>query len=262
MSKKNYSLYDPDLAGQAFPKRFRELIERDGEKETVPKLKEALGVSSQAIKQYMIGTTYPKTENLIKIAQYFNCSLDYLIGLSDVQNVDADLQAVCSFTGLSENAVTVLHCNADYREKFGSVPEEEVFDTIEQTTEYPYVNRSLLDAVNLLIEHGYETVFFEMLLNYIYSNDLELIDSKGMPDYSLRYRNEKLSRYEFHLNFNAEQLEEFSFLMLQHALKDIRDTCAPDFEETLLGQRSKGMRMLFKEMQEFQESDTETEESE
>lgn len=240
--------------------RLYECREKTGMKQA--DVARALNVQRQQISYYENDSRQPDLDRLKELSRLYGVSTDFLLGMTDVSSSDLEIKEVCNYTGLSENAVAVLHCNAAYREKFGSEPEEIAFDTIEQTTEYPYVNRSLLDAVNLLIEHGYETVFFEMLLNYIYSNDLELIDSRGIPDYSLRYRNEKLSRYEFHLNFNAEQLEEFAFLMVQHALKDIRDICAPEFEETVLGQRLKGMRMLYKEMQEYQESDTDTEESE
>lgn len=240
--------------------RLYECREKTGMKQA--DVARALNVQRQQISYYENDSRQPDLDRLKELARLYGVSTDYLLGMTDVSSSDLEIKEVCNYTGLSENAVAVLHCNAAYRKKFGTVPEEIAFDTIEKTTEYPYVNLSLLDATNILIEHGYETMFFEMLLNYIYSNDLELIDGKGQPDYLLRYRNEKLSQYEYHWRFDSEQLEEFAFLMLQHALKDIRNICTPDFEETLLGQRSKGMRMLYKEMQEYQESDTDTEESE
>lgn len=63
-------------------------------------------------------TTYDKWENggfaksdsLIEIAQKCNCSVDWLLGLSDVESPDADLQAICNKTGLSEEGYTNI-CN-------------------------------------------------------------------------------------------------------------------------------------------------------
>ena len=38
-----------------------------------------LGVSRQAVSRWEGGTAYPETEKLIKIAELFNCSIDYLL---------------------------------------------------------------------------------------------------------------------------------------------------------------------------------------
>lgn len=40
-------------------------------------------VSQELISQYEIGKTKPTIENLFKLADYFNCSIDYLLGRTD-----------------------------------------------------------------------------------------------------------------------------------------------------------------------------------
>lgn len=75
----------------------------------VKDLADYLGCSVQAINQYKQGQALPKIENLIKIAKFYDCSLDYLIGLSDVKKPDANIKAVCEYTGLNERAVEKLH---------------------------------------------------------------------------------------------------------------------------------------------------------
>ena len=77
--------------------------------EDVKGLAEYLGCSPQAVSLFRSGTAFPKTENLIKIAEYFNCSLDYLVGLSDEKTIDASNKAAQRYTGLSESAVTALY---------------------------------------------------------------------------------------------------------------------------------------------------------
>ena len=89
-----------------FPSKLRELCDSA---EKVKDLAKFLGCSIQAINQYKQGLAYPKIENLIKISQKYNCSLDYLIRLSDVQSPNAEIQAICQYTGLSEKAVKLLH---------------------------------------------------------------------------------------------------------------------------------------------------------
>ena len=84
-------------------KRFQSLIGNN-----TRALADYLGCTIQAVNQYKAGTAYPKTENLIKIAKFFGVSMDYLLGLSDVQSTDATIQNVCHFTGLTEKAVMSL----------------------------------------------------------------------------------------------------------------------------------------------------------
>ena len=44
-----------------------------------------LGISSAVFTKWKNGISYPNGEFLIKIAKYFNCSIDYLVGLTDHQ---------------------------------------------------------------------------------------------------------------------------------------------------------------------------------
>ena len=44
-----------------------------------------LGISSAVLTKWKNGVSYPNGEVLINIARYFDCSIDYLVGLSDEQ---------------------------------------------------------------------------------------------------------------------------------------------------------------------------------
>lgn len=109
MSDGESSHYDSRIAEKAnstFAKKFKELVP---DAKTANALKEYLGISIQAINQYKQGTAYPKTENLIKIADFFGISVDYLLGITSTPNRDTTMQAVCDFTGLSEKAISILN---------------------------------------------------------------------------------------------------------------------------------------------------------
>lgn len=107
MSVANYSSFSEERYKSAFAVKLREKLLQSPE--DVKNLAEYLGCSVQAINQYKLGQSMPKVENLIKIAQFYNCSLDNLIGLSDVESTSPTIQNVCEYTGLSERAVEHLH---------------------------------------------------------------------------------------------------------------------------------------------------------
>jgi len=41
---------------------------------------EIIGISKRSVNDYLTGDIKPSIENLIKLANLFNCSLDYLVG--------------------------------------------------------------------------------------------------------------------------------------------------------------------------------------
>ena len=72
-------------------------------------LKDYLGVSAQAINQYRLGIARPSLENLCKIAEFYNVSVDYLLSRVDEKSEDVTVQAMCDYIGLSEQAIEHLH---------------------------------------------------------------------------------------------------------------------------------------------------------
>jgi transcriptional regulator with XRE-family HTH domain len=94
----NYSYYSN------FPTILRELLEGT----TQDKLAEYCGVARQSVAQWKDGKTKPDIYYLEKIAEFFNCSTDYLIGLTDIKSTDKDIQAIGNYTGLEEKTINTL----------------------------------------------------------------------------------------------------------------------------------------------------------
>lgn len=90
-----------------FATRLRELLAETNT--TQPMLAAAVGVSRQAVGQWKDGNTVPDILDFQKIADYFDVSLEYLAGRTDVKTVDVNKQSICEYTGLSENSIRVLH---------------------------------------------------------------------------------------------------------------------------------------------------------
>ena len=91
---------------KAIGKRINTLL---AEKERKQKeLAAYLGVQDNTISYFVSGRRTPNTEQLVKIADFFNVSADYLLGRTNAETTDRDLRFVCEYTGLSENTVTTL----------------------------------------------------------------------------------------------------------------------------------------------------------
>lgn len=60
-------------------------------KVTQQSVADALGVTVGNVQKFEYGTAKPKLENVIKLADFFNVSLDYLVGRTDNPKVNPQL---------------------------------------------------------------------------------------------------------------------------------------------------------------------------
>mgnify|MGYP002624216007 CR=1 FL=1 len=90
-----------------FPSRLRIALESEGK--TQAELSRFLGISSQMIGYYKTGQSSPDWETLVKISQFFNVSVDWLLGLSDIKSCDSDIKNAAFTTGLSSESIETLH---------------------------------------------------------------------------------------------------------------------------------------------------------
>ncbi len=75
---------------------------------TKEKIAKSVGISSSALSNYLSGTRTPQGGTLRMLAKYFNVSVDYLQGLSDVPSIDISIQQICKRTGLSQTALEFM----------------------------------------------------------------------------------------------------------------------------------------------------------
>lgn len=95
-----------DRYNDIFPTTLRKLLEshpKGGHTTTYKMLGEAVGVRQQTISQYASGQTQPTIDVILKIAKFFDVSVDYLLTGVSSQNKD-----ICDELGLSETAVQYL----------------------------------------------------------------------------------------------------------------------------------------------------------
>lgn len=95
-----------DYYNSVFASRLRALINNAGI--TLPDLADSIGATRQSIGQWKDGKTQPNATMIKKIAEYFNVSSDYLLGLSDVATRNETIQGINAAIGLSSRAITML----------------------------------------------------------------------------------------------------------------------------------------------------------
>lgn len=61
---------------------------RNNKNITQNQLANAIGISKYAIAKYETGEREPSLDIVVKIANYFNVSTDYLLGNSEIENID------------------------------------------------------------------------------------------------------------------------------------------------------------------------------
>lgn len=91
--------------------RIAELRELSGKSQE--EVSENLGITQQTLSRYEKGQRQASLDFVVKSAQYFNVSTDYLLGFSKVKSAEEDVKCICRITGLSEKAVIDLNCFKD-----------------------------------------------------------------------------------------------------------------------------------------------------
>lgn len=80
-----------------------------------------LCISSAVLTKWKNGISYPNGEILIKIADYFDCSIDYLVGISDIKSSykyeisDNDLTMLKKFHNLNADNMNEILLLIDFK---------------------------------------------------------------------------------------------------------------------------------------------------
>lgn len=91
-----------ETSQEVFPQRLNQLMREFGITQSV--LANICGVRRQTISLYIQGQSSPDWKKLKAIADTFNVSADWLLGLSDEQKLNGD-NTSCTSSGLSKNAI-------------------------------------------------------------------------------------------------------------------------------------------------------------
>lgn len=81
---------------------------REDWKITQQELADELGITRQSLSLFEKGERTINIELLVKIAKYFEVTVDYLLGQTNAATTETTTREVCDYTGLSEKAVNIL----------------------------------------------------------------------------------------------------------------------------------------------------------
>lgn len=89
----------------------------------------ALGVYPNVISYWCNSARTPNVEQITIIAKYFGVTTDYLLGMTDIETQDRNVQSICSAVGLSEQSANNL-IRAMKSEKLGENKEALVINAV------------------------------------------------------------------------------------------------------------------------------------
>lgn len=223
-----------------FPTRFRSLIEEKGV--TLDVLAVKFNTTRQTISNWMNGATVPDAVSICEIARYFGVTTDYLLGLTDVRTVETDVRAVAEYTGLSENAVNILHKRTTFvKEKnTDSYPEEmnEIAESekVQCRNENMIVSKMIADRMIFELS---ELIIEEIMYSRISEKQKELLGTKENVREIIEHRNDDEYLKKIMAVFYFERLgnKEFFFTI------DSKWNCSINIDCSKIGQLD---FMLFK----------------
>lgn len=166
-----------------FPTRLRGLMEEQGK--TQQDIAHHLSITRQAVSFYADGQSTPNWENIVKIAEFFSVSTDYLLGLTNIPTNNKAIREICEKTGLSEKAVNRL---LDYVE----------FDQSEVPSVHTVGHNFLSFFSEMIID---KDMFFVILQDI---QDLFRIQHEGLNEYEQETFESKLEAIDYK-KFHAQR---------------------------------------------------------
>ena len=86
--------------------RINELLVKKNKKQK--ELSAFLGIKDNVVSYFVHGKRVPNIEQLIKIADFFDTTVDYLVGRSNTPSIDIDTQAICKKVGITEKTLNKI----------------------------------------------------------------------------------------------------------------------------------------------------------
>lgn len=222
MSKK-HDILELNVNLERMSETLRKLRESKGL--TQPELGVLIGYDKATISSCENGHTLPKTDVLIRLSDYYDVSIDYLLGRSKYRHKELeDIGKPLGLTDKSVNALLFLNAN-DYKgmltKEFKDVLKRVTTDeegerdclTLSDTLEY----KANLEIINLMLEDVYEDIkesakldFHQVLNNmfvtmyqYLYYDGFIKIDDDSTGVNTVAFKTVPKSNTDYNILFDS-----------------------------------------------------------
>lgn len=186
--------------------RLKELIDT----KTREEIAKALGCDTSLITKHYNGNREVTVDYVVKYAQYFNVTTDYLLGLTDAKTpVDTYdnkiIRSMCDYTGLSEEAIEEL-----YQSNSCFLP-----------AEMGYISNIIKCDIFSLIE-------------YLTAYDVALYTTTKFARENIKALKEaidKKTKYTEAMSINKNLDKDYTFFLLHEKLKEFIHNCFKESEK-------------------------------
>ena len=174
-----------------------------------------IGISRASLGYYENGDRKPDIEVLLKLANYYHVSCDYLLGLTNVDSPDISIRAMSEQTGLNERAIGTL---LEYQYNATRSPKEAYDDVPTQCKIY-------LDTLNRIL-HPTSNIITN-ISNYLYISFDSFYDDDTFSDENLYRHISELGLFDKRLGIayseDFDYLSQVFLLMVQKELIQLRE---------------------------------------
>lgn len=192
-----------------FEIRLKELRESQGL--TLQNLADETGINRVTLTNYENGNRHPDERALTIIAKYFEVSLDYLVGISNVKSYDADVHSICEYTGLNEQVVKTLNRIRDKVDENDMESKTRISFDMLNTINTIFLNPYLLWDINNYLRYDG--------LDHVYSDDIDHEPWKRSEQRSMK----TVTTNGYVIELNDEIMKAGLMASIQKDLDSIRD---------------------------------------
>lgn len=184
-------------------KRINYIRRKKGLSQT--ELGKAIGVDARTIKRYENDKMKTSIDMLKKIAVALNTTTDYLLGISDIETFDENMEIVHKMTGLSNNAIKAL---MELHEQ------DNILYSIDKTY------KRVIDTISFLIEQEKSFPISSFGVSSLLEKDLEKAE-KQYSEYERKWDERHLYILSTIHNFLVVEVEEKEIHIKDNSMKNM-----------------------------------------
>ena len=143
---------------------------------TQKQLADELGVSRGTISFYEKAERTADIEFLVKVSDYFDVSVNYLLGKAQARSTNTSVDDICDYTGLSEETIEKLHSNVRLlKECSHDIMQEQILQKI-SIVNYFLTSKLFYEALN-------DVLYYDITMKNQLKTFYDVIDEIKMNDY-------------------------------------------------------------------------------